>query len=68
MRIKDLEREQMFAESIAERDGMILEMNGIIGEKEKEIEALKQENEKLKHINEELSSKIPAPKKEKKEA
>ncbi|MCK5577843.1 MAG: hypothetical protein KAI14_05940 [Dehalococcoidales bacterium] len=68
MRIKDLEREQMFAEIIAERDGMILEMNGIIGEKEKEIEALKQENEKLKHINEELSSKIPAPKKEKKEA
>ena len=65
MEIKNLVREQMLAEIIAERDGMILEMNGTIGKKDEEIEALRQEIEKLKVINEELSSKIPAPKKTK---
>lgn len=67
MQAKDLAREQMLTEIITERDSMVLEMNGTIGEKDKEIEALKQEVEKLKHLNEELSSKIPASKKGKKE-
>ena len=68
MEVKNLARERMLAEIVAERDGMILEMNGTIGQKEKEVEALKQEIEKLKQLNEKLSSKPPASKKEKKEA
>ena len=56
MEIKDLIREKVLAEIIAERAGMILDMNQQIGALQKENEALKKEIEIMRAEIEKLTA------------
>lgn len=58
MRIKDVAREKVLTEIIAERDEMVLDYNGTITNLQKENEGLKNTNAELTGKVKELEQKI----------
>jgi cell division protein FtsB len=58
MEVKDITRERMFAEILAERDGMVLDLNNQVSQCHAQIEQLQREKEALATENEAHKARI----------